>query len=46
MTEVTQRPTCGSTSTKPIVWGYPAARDPMLRPTVAPCIFTVGQHTS
>ncbi len=46
MTEVTERPTYGAISTKPIARGYPAAHDPMLRPAVAPCIFTVGQHTS
>ena len=32
MTEVTERPTCGAISTKPIVWGFPSAHDPMLPP--------------
>jgi len=27
MTEVAECPTCGSTSSKPIVWGYPSADD-------------------
>ena len=43
MTEMAQRPTCGSTSTRPIVRASHLRTIRCFPPTVAPRIFTVGQ---